>query len=172
MFLPLPLWKRVCHISTNTLYTTIQNQSVILIKKKKKLIILSSKDALNWSKVAVTKNLYFKLILFFWIFNSVLLRFHKILSSTTLMIVIRNVSWAPNQYIRIRMISKGSCDTEDWRNGCWKFSFAITEINYILKHINIKKTVILNCNNNNNKCNVIIHFYCFWSNICSLLRLR
>jgi len=24
----------------------------------------------------------------------------------------------------IRMISKGSCDTaEDWRNGCWKFSF-------------------------------------------------
>jgi len=21
------------------------------------------------------------------------------------------------------MISEGSCDTEDWTNGCWKFSF-------------------------------------------------
>ncbi len=26
-------------------------------------------------------------------------------------------------------------DNEDWSNGCWKFSFAITEINYILKYI-------------------------------------
>ncbi len=25
--------------------------------------------------------------------------------------------------------------TEDWSNGGWKFSFAITEINYILKYI-------------------------------------
>ncbi len=25
-------------------------------------------------------------------------------------------------------------------NGCWKFSFAITGINYILKYINIKTT--------------------------------
>ncbi len=25
-----------------------------------------------------------------------------------------NISWAPNQYIR--MISEGSCDTEDWSN--------------------------------------------------------
>ncbi len=29
-------------------------------------------------------------------------------------IIIRNVSWAANQ--RIRMISEGSCDTEDWSN--------------------------------------------------------
>jgi len=28
------------------------------------------------------------------------------------------------------MTSEGSSDTEDWRNGCWKFSFAIKSINY------------------------------------------
>ncbi len=42
-------------------------------------------------------------------------------------------SWAANQHIR--MISEGSYDTEDWRSGCWKFSFAVTEVNYILKYI-------------------------------------
>ncbi len=40
-------------------------------------------------------------------------------------IIIRNVSWAAN--LRIRMISEGSCDTEDWSNGCWKFSFLSQE---------------------------------------------
>jgi len=30
------------------------------------------------------------------------------------MIIIRNVFWAANQYIR--MISEGSCETEDWHN--------------------------------------------------------
>ncbi len=48
----------------------------------------------------------------------------KILSSTTDFNIDRNVSWAANQYIR--MISEGSCDTEDWR-WCWKFSFASQE---------------------------------------------
>ncbi len=33
---------------------------------------------------------------------------------------------------------KGSCDTEDWSNGCWKFTFAITGINYILKMLTEK----------------------------------
>jgi len=32
----------------------------------------------------------------------------------TLAMIIRNVSWAANHHIR--MISKGSCDTEDWSN--------------------------------------------------------
>ncbi len=32
----------------------------------------------------------------------------------------------------IRMISEGSCDTEDWCNDAEKFSFDITGINYIL----------------------------------------
>ncbi len=34
--------------------------------------------------------------------------------------IIRNVSWAPNQ--PIRMISEGPCDTDDWSNVCWKSS--------------------------------------------------
>ncbi len=37
---------------------------------------------------------------------------------STLLII--NVSWAANQHIR--MIYKGSCDIEDWSNGCLKFS--------------------------------------------------
>ncbi len=28
------------------------------------------------------------------------------------------------------MISEGSCDIEDWSNGCSKFNFAITGINF------------------------------------------
>ncbi len=39
----------------------------------------------------------------------------------------------------IRMIFEGSSDTEDWSNGCWKFSFAITGINYIFKYIKNRK---------------------------------
>ncbi len=31
------------------------------------------------------------------------------------------------------MISEGSYDPEDWSYGCWKFSFVIIGINYILK---------------------------------------
>jgi len=36
------------------------------------------------------------------------------LFSTLLITIRRNVSWAPNQHIR--MISEGSCDSEDWSN--------------------------------------------------------
>jgi len=36
---------------------------------------------------------------------------HQKLFST---LIITGVSWAPNQHIRI--ISEGSCDTEDWSN--------------------------------------------------------
>jgi len=53
---------------------------------------------------------------------------------STLVIII-NVSWAANQLIR--MISVWSCDNEN--------SALITELNYILKYIQIKKD-ILNCN--------------------------
>jgi len=35
-------------------------------------------------------------------------------------------------------ILEWSCDIEDWRNGCWKFSFAILGINYILKYVKIE----------------------------------
>ncbi len=33
------------------------------------------------------------------------------------------------------MISEGTRGTEDWSKGYYKFSFAITGINYILKYI-------------------------------------
>ncbi len=36
------------------------------------------------------------------------------------------------------MISEGSCDTEDWGNGCWQFSFAIIKINYVFKYIKLE----------------------------------
>ncbi len=67
-----------------------------------------------------------------WLFkiNAVLLNFLFQLFSA-LIITIRNVSWAADPHIR--MISEGSCDPEDWSNDCWKFSFDITGINYILK---------------------------------------
>ncbi len=35
-----------------------------------------------------------------------------------------------NKYIR--MISEWRCETEEWSNGSWKFSFAIKGMNYIL----------------------------------------
>ncbi len=53
--------------------------------------------------------------------------------------------WAPNQHIRI-ISERATCDTEDWSNGCFKFWFAITGIDYVLKYIS-RKTVMLNCNN-------------------------
>ncbi len=42
------------------------------------------------------------------------------------------------------MISEGSYDPEDWSSDCWKFSFAIPEIhfiliNFILEYNNIQK---------------------------------
>ncbi len=51
---------------------------------------------------------------------------------------------APNQHIR--KIFEGSCDssdTEDWSNGWWKFSFAITGINYIWKYITIENCYLI-----------------------------
>ncbi len=44
-------------------------------------------------------------------------------------------------YQHIRMISEGSCDTEDWNNNA-ENSALITEINYILQYIH-KETVVL-----------------------------
>ncbi len=44
------------------------------------------------------------------------------------------------------MIFEGLCDFEDWNNGCWKFSFAITRTNFILKYNKIENSHF-NCNN-------------------------
>ncbi len=84
-------------------------------------------------------------MLLFWTFYSAKVLEKYIFNTITLIII--NVSWAPNQHIR--MISEGSCDTEDWSNDCWKFSFAITGINVL------QYKSYLNCNN-------ISHYYWFY----------
>ncbi len=52
---------------------------------------------------------------------------------------IRNVSWAANQHIR--MISEGSCDTEDWSNDAGNSALHHRN-NYILKCIVIENSCI------------------------------
>ena len=47
-------------------------------------------------------------------------------------VIIINVSWAADHHIR--MISEGSCDTEDWSNDA-ENSALITGINYFIKYI-------------------------------------
>ncbi len=54
-------------------------------------------------------------------------------------------------------ISEGTCDTKDWSNGCWKFSFASQEKK--------KNTAVLNYNNIHN----ITVFQSFGLNACSLV---
>ncbi len=75
------------------------------------------------------------------------------------LIIIRNVSWSPNQHIR--MISEASCDTEDWSNDA-ENSALITEINYSLKYIHNENSIIA----------IIFHsstvFTVFLINKCSL----
>ncbi len=61
--------------------------------------------------------------------NMTYIKQHSCFKNNNKMIIIGNVSWAANHHIR--MISEGSCDTEDWSNGIWKFSFAIIGIKYI-----------------------------------------
>ncbi len=83
-------------------------------------------STLNWSEVTVkpfimlqkmtvsNKCCSFELSVHQRILKEMYHSFHKILISTTVFNSIENVSWAPNQHIR--MISEGSCDTEDWSN--------------------------------------------------------
>ncbi len=56
---------------------------------------------------------------------------HQIIMKKYIMILYIIIFFkVPN--LNIRMISEGPCDTEDWSNGCWKISFAITKF---LKYI-------------------------------------
>ncbi len=96
----------------------------------------------------ITKDL--KEPLFFWTFYSFknceekYHSFNKNIKAAQLfstLIIRRNVSLAPNQICWIlRVISEGSCDGEDWSNGCYKFNFPIGGIHYILKHIQIENS--------------------------------
>ncbi len=123
-------------------------------KNIKNKILLFSKNALNWSIVAVKTFIMLQKILFQ--INSVLLNFlftarswkikyitvsRIIFEASELfsaLIIIRNVSWAENQYIRI--ISKGSCDTENWSNDAEKSALITATFYSILQ----KKAVFHN----------------------------
>ncbi len=82
--------------------------------------------------------------------------FHKILSCTT----VYNIDNIKKCFLSTKSAywndSEASCHTKHWSNGCWKFNFAITEINYILKYIKLGK--VANCNN-------ILHYYCIFDQI-------
>ncbi len=68
-------------------------------------------------------------MLFFWTFGSSknpekCLTVKNIKQLFATLIIIRNVSWTPNQH---RMISEGSCDTEDWSNDAENSAFQSQE---------------------------------------------
>ncbi len=139
--------------SSKLIYTTVQKIGVSKISFLNKLILLFRKDALNWSEVTVKvciKYFYFKKCRSFELPVHQRIKKYQFpqkyeaaqpFSMLMMIIIIRNVSWAANQHIR--MISEGSCDTEDWSNDAG-YSALITEINYILFK---QKTAILNCIN-------------------------
>ncbi len=69
------------------------------------------------------------------------------------LIMIRNYSWATSPHVR--MISEGSCDTEDWSNDAENSALHRKNKLYFIIYSNKKQTVILNCNN-------ISQNYCFY----------
>ena len=75
------------------------------------------------------------------------------------LLIIRNVYWAENPHIR--MISEGSCDTEDWSNDA-ENSALITGINYTWLYIHIE----------NNDNNISLFLLYFWSNKCTWAHVR
>jgi len=108
------------------IYPTIQKFGVSkILVFLKEIILLFSKDALNWSELTKKKNRFLSSK------RPEVSMKYEILSSTTVFNIDnnKNVSRAVNHYIR--MISERSFDTEDW-----KFSFTVTGISYMLKYIN------------------------------------
>ncbi len=98
---------------------------------KNGLIIIANTEV--WvSKFTVST----KICIFFWTFDSLKNpeKNNVWLSSQT------NIDNNNNQHIR--MISEGSCYSEDWSNGCWKSSFSIKAINLIKKITHFKITII------------------------------
>jgi len=102
-------------------YSTVQKFRVTMI---------FFQDVFNWSKGTVKPCIVLQRIC--------IMVFSKILSSTTVFNIDNNKKCqTPKCYIR--MISEGSCDTEDW---IWvmilKIQLCITGINYILKYFTIE----------------------------------
>ncbi len=63
----------------------------------------------------------------------------KILSGATVFNIDNNKKCFLSTNQHIRMISGGSCDTEDWRNDA-EIQLCITGINYILKYIGLENS--------------------------------
>ncbi len=79
-----------------------------------KLMFLFSMDALNLPKVTVKILIMFLNKCCFFENVSWFPYKYEAAQLFSTLIIIRNVSWAANQHIR--MISEESCDTEDWSN--------------------------------------------------------
>ncbi len=113
--------------------------SVIFVFFLKKLTLLFSKDVLNWSNAVLLKFLFIKISR-----KIKCISFHKniVQHNSTLIIIIRNASWAVYYYDFWR-----SCDTEDWSNYAENAAL-IKAISCILQYNHIKKnSFILNSNN-------------------------
>ncbi len=78
------------------------------------------------------------------------------------MIIVINVSWAPNQHIR--MISEGSCDTEDWSNDAE--NSALHHRNKL--HLTLYYTIENSCFKLQSFFTILLYLLHFWSNTCSL----
>ncbi len=119
------------------LHTTVEkfgvNNIYFLNTSVKKLNALhclksDSKDIYNVINISILNNCCFLTFCSSENPENMYQNFHKNIGAPQLfstLIIIRNIYWAPSHF---RMISEGSCDTEDWSNGCWKCSFAITGI--------------------------------------------
>ncbi len=94
------------------MYTFIQQGCITLIKSDRKIIIYKN---LQLQKKYIFISESWKKVSWFYKKN----KQRKCLNMNN------NVSSAQNQHIWIMT----SSDTEYWRNGCWKFSFTMTEIN-------------------------------------------
>ncbi len=97
-------------------------------KRRIKFIKSDSKD------FCVTKKIIFQLnavLLNFLFIKEIWKKCITVLTQLFLALIISNVSWAPNQHIRL--ISEGSCDTEDCSNDA-ENSALITGINYTSKY--------------------------------------
>ncbi len=131
------------HTQDDSYWYTIQKWNVINCNYSKDAFIWwrNSKDIYKVTKdfdfkinVVLLNILFIQKISFQRILKNYITEkhFHKIFASTTVFnIDNKKLFLSINQHLRI--ISEGSCDTEDWSNNCWKFSFAITGINFFKK---------------------------------------
>ncbi len=110
----LPWMCNIPHIK----YNFIQQGCINLIKS-------DSKDIYNVKKrFYFNKCCSFELLFVKESWNKMYYSFHKKYEAAQLfstLIINRNVSWALNQHIRL--ISEGSCDTEDWSNDAGNSAF-------------------------------------------------